>query len=160
MSFTLTRRAFAAGAVGLPIALNGWAGSALSAKAAPGLAGLNNPLIKNRADAQIFRHGDGSYYMTGSVPEYDRLILRRARTIAGLADAEERVLWRHEASGPLGGFIWAPELHEIDGRWYVCFAAGPSGGGDEGKRRDCGVGNRVRKLHRRDEIDAPAIEVQ
>lgn len=131
MSFTMTRRAFTAGAVGLPIALNGWAGSALSAKAAPGLAGLNNPLIKNRADAQIFRHGDGSYYMTGSVPEYDRLILRRARTIAGLADAEERVLWRHEASGPLGGFIWAPELHEIDGRWYVYFAAGPSGGGDD-----------------------------
>ena len=91
----------------------------------------SNPLVRQRADAQIFRHTDGCYYMTASVPEYDRLVLRRARTIAGLADAEEAVLWRHEASGPRSGFIWAPELHLIDGRWIMYFAAGPSGGGED-----------------------------
>ena len=91
----------------------------------------SNPLVRQRADAQIFRDSDGSYYMTGSVPEYDRLMLRRARTLAGLASAEERVLWRHLAKGPLSGFIWAPELHRIDGRWIMYFAAGPSGGGED-----------------------------
>ena len=90
-----------------------------------------NPLVRQRADAQVFRHTDGWYYMTGSVPEYDRLVLRRSRTIAGLSTARETVLWRHLASGPMSGFIWAPELHLIDGRWIMYFAAGPSGGGED-----------------------------
>lgn len=93
--------------------------------------GIVNPLVKNRADAQVFRHDDGWYYMTGSVPAYDQLVLRRARTLAGLTTAAERVLWRHEAKGPMSGFLWAPELHRIDGRWIMYFAAGPSGGGED-----------------------------
>jgi GH43 family beta-xylosidase len=92
---------------------------------------LRNPLVRQRADAQVFRHTDGLYYMTASVPEYDRVVLRRAPTLAGLATAREVVLWRHLASGPLSGFIWAPELHLIDGRWIMYFAAGPSGGGED-----------------------------
>lgn len=136
MNFTLSRRAFAAGAALLPIACSK-AGDALTGKeetsATPAAASslIVNPLVKQRADAQIFRHDDGYYYMTGSVPEYDRLVLRRSRTLAGLTDAEEAVLWRHEASGPLSGFIWAPELHKIDGKWVMYFAAGPSGGGED-----------------------------
>ncbi len=119
----LSRRRFLAGAA--------------AATAAPALAkarraeGIVNPLVKQRADAQVFRHTDGWYYMTGSVPQYDRLVLRRSRTVAGLATAQERVLWRHQASGPLSGFIWAPELHQIDNKWYMYFAAGPSGGGED-----------------------------
>lgn len=92
---------------------------------------LHNPLLRQRADAQIFRHTDGSYYMTASVPEYDRVVLRRSRTLAGLSDAREAVLWRHLRSGPMSGFIWAPELHLIEGRWIMYFAAGPSGGGED-----------------------------
>ena len=90
-----------------------------------------NPLVRQRADAQVFRNDDGWYYMTGSVPEYDRLVLRRSRTLAGLGSATEVVLWRHLPSGPLSGFIWAPELHRVDGRWTMYFAAGPSGGGED-----------------------------
>lgn len=93
--------------------------------------GIVNPLVRNRADAQVFRHTDGWYYMTGSVPEYDRLVLRRSRTLGGLTTAIERVLWRHDKAGPLSGFIWAPELHLIDDRWIMYFAAGPSGGGED-----------------------------
>jgi GH43 family beta-xylosidase len=111
--------------------------SAATAAAVPSLARaakaprVTNPLVRQRADAQVFRHEDGWYYMTGSVPEYDRLVLRRSRTVAGLATAPERVLWRHVASGPLSGFIWAPEMHWIGGRWIMYFAAGPSGGGED-----------------------------
>lgn len=85
-----------------------------------------NPLVRQRADAQILRHADGLYYMTASVPEYDRLVIRRAATIAGLAAAEETVVWRRPARGRLGGHIWAPELHHFDGRWHIYFAAGDS----------------------------------
>ncbi|SFK63920.1 family 43 glycosylhydrolase [Caulobacter sp. UNC279MFTsu5.1] len=86
-----------------------------------------NPLVRQRADAQVFRHDDGDYYMTASVPEYDRLVLRRARTLAGLATAPEAVIWRRPGQGKLGGYIWAPELHQIDGRWHMYFAAGDAG---------------------------------
>lgn len=125
----LSRRAFVAASALLPMACKtppGRLGAAPASDAAP-----TNPLIRQRADAQIFRHDDGYYYMMGSVPEYDRLALRRSKTIAGLAEAEERVLWRHLPSGPMSGFIWAPELHFFNGRWIVYFAAGPSGGGED-----------------------------
>ncbi|WP_239807109.1 family 43 glycosylhydrolase [Croceicoccus hydrothermalis] len=135
MNLALSRRAFAAAAAAVPMACTNAGGVAMPGRPTSGnrssLSMTRNPLVKNRADAQIFRHEDGMYYMTGSVPEYDRLVLRRASTIAGLADAEERVLWRHAESGPLSGFIWAPEMHQIDGRWYFYFAAGPSGGGED-----------------------------
>ncbi|HEX8342396.1 MAG TPA: glycoside hydrolase family 43 protein, partial [Tepidisphaeraceae bacterium] len=68
----------------------------------------------------------GFYYFTASVPAFDSIILRRAETIEGLATAEEKVIWRKHAEGPMGAHIWAPEIHYIDGKWYVYFAAGES----------------------------------
>ncbi len=128
MSLILTRRGFVASTAILSAAP--LVGRAAPAPAVPPAAPVN-PLVKQRADAQVFRHDDGYYYMTGSVPEYDRLVLRRSKTLAGLATAEEAVLWRHQASGPMSGFLWAPELHRFDGRWIMYFAAGPSGGGED-----------------------------
>lgn len=86
---------------------------------------LSNPFILQRADPHISRH-DGRYCFTASVPEYDRVILRSAPTLAGLADAPERTLWTAPAEGPASSLIWAPELHRIDGTWFVYFAAAPS----------------------------------
>lgn len=83
-----------------------------------------NPIIFQRADPQILLDEHGRYLFTASVPEYDRVILRRADTIPGLGRAEERVLWRRPAAGRMAGHIWAPEIHRIDGRWYIYFAAG------------------------------------
>jgi GH43 family beta-xylosidase len=126
----LSRRLFLAGAGATATAAA--AAAALGrARRAAGAETITNPLVRQRADAQVFRHVDGWYYLTGSVPEYDRLVLRRSRTIAGLSTAHEMVLWRHQTSGPLSGFIWAPELHLIDDRWIMYFAAGPSGGGED-----------------------------
>ncbi len=89
-----------------------------------GRDGIVNPVVKQRADAQVFRHTDGWYYMTASVPEYDRLVLRRSRTLGGLGVGEEIVIWRRPSSGKMAGYIWAPELHWIDGAWAFYFAAG------------------------------------
>jgi GH43 family beta-xylosidase len=126
----LDRRFFLAGAAG-SVAIAQAASAGLRASASAAAPVPVNPLVKQRADAQVFRHTDGYYYLTGSVPEYDRLVLRRSRTLAGLATAEERVLWRHQASGPMSGFLWAPELHLFQGKWIMYFAAGPSGGGED-----------------------------
>ncbi|MFI6096184.1 family 43 glycosylhydrolase [Lentzea sp. NPDC051213] len=85
-----------------------------------------NPLVEQRADPFITPPTDGMYYLTGSVPEYDRIVVRGAATLDGLPAARERTIWRRPASGRMGGYIWAPELHRIDGKWYVYFAAGDS----------------------------------
>ena len=83
-----------------------------------------NPIIPQRADPHVSLHTDGYYYFTASVPKYDVIELRRARTLAGLATAEPKVIWRKHDHGPMGAHIWAPELHFIDGKWYVYFTAG------------------------------------
>jgi GH43 family beta-xylosidase len=85
---------------------------------------VTNPLIQQRADPWIYRHTDGYYYFTATVPEYDRLILRRADSVQGLNSAAESVIWEKHPSGIMGAHIWAPELHYMDGKWYIYFAAG------------------------------------
>ncbi|HHX4090612.1 TPA: family 43 glycosylhydrolase, partial [Klebsiella aerogenes] len=84
-----------------------------------------NPFIEQRADPFILRHHD-SYYFIASVPEYDRLEIRRAATLEGLREAEPVTVWRKPQSGPMSQLIWAPELHYIDGKWYIYFAAAPT----------------------------------
>ncbi|MCY4743427.1 family 43 glycosylhydrolase [Pelomonas sp. UHG3] len=95
------------------------------APAAPAPAALPwpNPLVTQRADPQILRH-DGWYYLMATVPAYDLLELRRARSIAGLATADAKVIWRKHDSGPMSRHIWAPELALLDGRWFIHFSAG------------------------------------
>ncbi|MBD3918362.1 family 43 glycosylhydrolase [Paenibacillus sp. PR3] len=81
------------------------------------------PLIVQRADPYIHRHSDGYYYFVASVPEYDRIEIRRAQDLEGLVTATPVVVWRKRETGILSANIWAPELHYIDGKWYVYFAA-------------------------------------
>lgn len=50
------------------------------------------PLIIQRADPYIYKHTDGYYYFTASVPSYDRIEIRRARTLEGLAHAAPRTV--------------------------------------------------------------------
>ena len=85
---------------------------------------FNNPLVKQRADPQVSLHSDGYYYFTATAPEYDRIELRRARSLNDLGSAEAKVVWRKHASGIMGAHIWAPEMHHIDGKWYIYFTAG------------------------------------
>ncbi|MFF9867267.1 family 43 glycosylhydrolase [Streptomyces sp. NPDC013953] len=114
--------ALAAGALTAVPGMAHAAGRVLSASP----AAYANPLVRNRADPHIHRHTDGRYHFTATAPEYDRIVLRRSRTLRGLATAEEAVIWRKHTGGDMGAHIWAPEIHHIDGRWYVYFAAAPA----------------------------------
>ncbi|HEX2131343.1 MAG TPA: family 43 glycosylhydrolase [Actinophytocola sp.] len=116
----------AAAATALPGATATAASAARGGRRPEPVLTTRDPLVEQRADPFITRPVDGMYYLTGSVPEYDRLVVRGASTLDGLASARERTIWRRPASGRMGGYIWAPELHRIDDRWYVYFAAGDS----------------------------------
>ena len=84
----------------------------------------NRPFIRQRADPYILRCEDGSYYFTASVPEYDRIVLRHASSIAELREAEEKTVWVKHEFGPQSIHIWAPEIHRIDGDYYIYYAGG------------------------------------
>lgn len=84
---------------------------------------FTNPVISQRADPWVYKHTDGYYYFTASVPEYDRIEVRRAKTIQELGSAEAVVVWRKYETGPMSANIWAPEIHFIAGKWYIYFAA-------------------------------------
>jgi len=86
--------------------------------------GFANPLVEQRADPHVTLQADGWYYFTATVPDYDRIELRRARSLGDLGRAEAKTIWRKHASGEMGAHIWAPELHRIDGKWYLYFSAG------------------------------------
>ena len=75
----------------------------------------NKPWILQRADPYVYRHTDGAYYFTASVPEYDRIVLRKSDTLAGLETADETEIWHKHESGPQSIHIWAPELHYLFG---------------------------------------------
>lgn len=84
---------------------------------------ITNPLVEQRADPWIMRHTDGYYYFTASLPDFTGIPLRRAKTLAALTEAEERVVWTKRETGIMSANIWAPELHHIQGKWYLYFAA-------------------------------------
>lgn len=84
---------------------------------------FDNPLLLQRADPHVMLHTDGQYYFTATVPEYDRIELRRTADLNALSAAETRVVWRKHASGPMSHHIWAPEIHHIDDKWYIYFTA-------------------------------------
>ena len=104
-----------------------------------GMKTYQNPFLIERADPFI---GKGSvcfmgketdyYFFTSSYPAvkdvdhgYDRIILRRALTVEGLADAEEITIWEAHKDGDFCYHIWAPEIHKIGGVWYILFTAAP-----------------------------------
>lgn len=83
-------------------------------------------ILEQRADPWVYLHTDGYYYFTASVPEYDLIELRRAKTLQALRTAEPVTAWVKHETGPMSDLIWAPELHYIHGKWYLYFAAAKS----------------------------------
>ncbi len=83
----------------------------------------NGPLIAQHADPAIYKHTDGFYYLAFSLPTYDKIAIRRATTVNGLAFAPETVIWTKHASSLMSANIWAPWIDFNNGAWYVYFAA-------------------------------------
>jgi GH43 family beta-xylosidase len=92
----------------------------LLAGGAAGQGTLVNPLLPSGPDPWIISRNGFYYYMntTGS-----SLVIRKTTSIAALATAETKTVWRAPASGPYSRDIWAPELHFLHGKWYIYFAA-------------------------------------
>lgn len=85
---------------------------------------IDNPIVVQRADPWIVRHEDGCYTFIGTSPGFDNIELRSACRLNDLKIADPKVIWTKKDKGPMSINIWAPELHKVDGEWYIYFAAG------------------------------------
>jgi len=94
-------------------------------------ATFTNPLLPSGPDPWITRDGDTWYYMA---THGDRLAIRKTDDLTRLAQAPEVTVWRPPAHGPNAQSIWAPELHRIDGIWYIYYTAAASGHNDDDHR--------------------------
>ncbi|WP_066717822.1 glycoside hydrolase family 43 protein [Clostridium sp. Marseille-P299] len=88
------------------------------------LTEYNDIWIEKRADPFVYKHSDGYYYFTASVPTFDKIILRRAKSLSEMPEADEIIIWEKHTTGIMGHHIWAPEIHYLFGKWYIYFAAG------------------------------------
>ncbi|MDE7394912.1 MAG: family 43 glycosylhydrolase, partial [Clostridiales bacterium] len=81
-----------------------------------------SPLVTLRADPYLCKDPNtGKYYFTGSYPEYDRIELRSADTVNGIATAQPKIIWLRENTGI--NHVWAPEMHYVMGQWVIYYAA-------------------------------------
>ena len=118
------RLAIAAMIAAAPIA--GSAGPAAAPRAT-----LTNPLLPSGPDPWI-AHEQGMFYYMAT--RGDRLTIRRTRDLAQLAKAPEHLVWRPPVTGPNAKSIWAPELHRIDGKWFIYYTAVSSEKDDDAHR--------------------------
>jgi GH43 family beta-xylosidase len=92
---------------------------------------FTNPVLASGPDPWVIHDRDSYYYMHTMG---NRITLWRTRDITDLAHAEQRVVWTPPAAGPNAHSIWAPELHRIDGKWYIYYSATASGHKDDAHR--------------------------
>jgi GH43 family beta-xylosidase len=88
---------------------------------------FTNPLLPQGADPWCI-YKDGYYYYTNSTQ--DNITLWKTKSIAKLPQAEKKVVFTPAAGTPYSKELWAPEIHFLQGKWYIYFAA------DSGKNID------------------------
>lgn len=83
------------------------------------VASYSNPLLTSGADPYAIYH-DGVYYYTQSM--YDHLSIWKTKDITDLRHARSKTVWLPDDLTNSRD-LWAPELHYLDGKWYLYYAA-------------------------------------
>ena len=73
-------------------------------------------------DPWVVRFED-ALLLVQSTSDDRRLTVTRFHDLDDIHDGEETTVWVPDRSSDHGRQLWAPELHEIDGRWYLYYAA-------------------------------------
>ncbi len=84
------------------------------------------PVAFNRADPCI-GYWNGKYYFiaTNDADHEHTIYVREADSIPELVNAEEHLILDSETYEGIGGLLWAPEFHVIQGKLYIFHAATP-----------------------------------
>lgn len=88
---------------------------------------FTNPLLPSGADPwSIYK--DGYYYYTNTLG--DRIAIWKTKDLSKLNTAVRKTVWMPPSGTMYSKQIWAPEIHFIDDKWYLYFAA------DDGKNEN------------------------
>jgi GH43 family beta-xylosidase len=79
-----------------------------------------NPIMPSGADPWVLQK-DGFYYYTHTTGK--NITVWKSESLTSIGHGESRIVWTPPESGPNSKNIWAPELHWLNGRWYIYFAA-------------------------------------
>ncbi len=81
---------------------------------------FTNPLLSSGPDPWVI-YDNGFYYYTDTTAK--NITLWRTADITDLKQAEKKVIWTPPPGRPYSHDLWAPELHKVNGHWYIYFAA-------------------------------------
>jgi GH43 family beta-xylosidase len=81
---------------------------------------FQNPLLPAGADPWSI-HRNGQYYYTHTVG--DRITIWKTADLADLKTAQSKTIFLPPPNTAFSKQLWAPEIHFINNKWYVYFAA-------------------------------------
>ncbi len=100
----------------LLITCGGFTGNLVAQEAAT----FTNPLLQSGADPWSL-YKDGYYYYTNTTGK--NITIWKSKSIANLKTAEKKIVYTPPETGPYSKELWAPEIHFLQGKWYIYFAA-------------------------------------
>lgn len=81
---------------------------------------FRNPLLHNGPDPWVI-YDNGYYYYSNTTAS--NITLLKTRDITDLRHAQRKVIWTPPPGEPYSQQVWAPELHKLNGTWYMYFTA-------------------------------------
>ena len=73
-------------------------------------------------DPWVVAH-DGSLLLVQSAGGNRRIVVKRFSDLARMDRNVQTVVWAAHGHGAHSHHVWAPELHHLDGRWYLYYSA-------------------------------------
>ncbi|QRW00923.1 glycoside hydrolase family 43 protein [Ceratobasidium sp. AG-Ba] len=92
-----------------------------------GVTTFTNPVKNPNGSDPFMVYSNGYYYLMSTT--WSNLQISRATTMAGLKTATPKVVWTDSTASRCCN-MWAPEIHQYGGVWYIYYTAGPSGNYD------------------------------
>ncbi len=81
---------------------------------------FTNPLLPAGADPWCV-YKDGFYYYTHTTG--NNITVWKTNNIATLKTSQKKIVFTPPKTGPYSKELWAPEIHWLQGKWYIYFAA-------------------------------------
>ena len=81
---------------------------------------FQNPILSSGADPWVYKNGN-EYIVTFTTGSDITLI--RTEKMSELKNGAKKIVWTPPSFGQNSKEIWAPELHKINGKWYIYYAA-------------------------------------
>ncbi|RTQ50039.1 hypothetical protein EJV47_10375 [Hymenobacter gummosus] len=94
---------------------------------APAPTTYTNPLVSGGGPDPWVLQKDGYYYYLAT--NNQNVTITRTERMSEVSSGQWATVWTKPATGLNSSSLWAPELHFLDGKWYVYYTAGAGADG-------------------------------